>query len=97
MAKITLTHLYSYSLSHGLTLVSFSTMKDVFFIVGLFEDDVYGGDRTLFPKSFGGFGLAHFLGVESSIVDLLTTKRVQKIDCFLDYMHNVYLIQYVWS
>jgi hypothetical protein len=25
-------------------------MKDVFFIVRLFEDDIYGGDGTLFPK-----------------------------------------------
>jgi len=29
--------------------------------------------------------------------DLLMMERVHKIGCFLDYLHGVYLIQYVWG
>jgi hypothetical protein len=31
------------------------------------------------------------------LLDLLMSERAKEIDCFLDFMHVVYLVQCVWS
>lgn len=57
------------------------------FYISMFRFDGYEGDGTLFPESLGGHDPYDFWGV-----GLFMTVQVRKIDCFLDYLHGVYLI-----